>query len=232
MKEITMNRFDKVVWRINGILILSVGVFACLALLFSLFSMYQGSKRDREVGEIVTINEETQKKEYLFLGSFQKVEGQGFFICPLVASQKYDRLYYSKSASSIRNYLFFNPSDTSSRWLLESNHWLINAKHPIYKNFSDDEASVINRYVYEIVKKDTNGDEKLNHDDLKTIYISNYDGTNLIIVIEATDDVMGIHQIDDQSTIIFHRQDGNAQAFIIDNMSGSMTKKTDLPIDG
>jgi hypothetical protein len=225
-----MNKFDTVIWRINGLLILGVGAAACLTLLFSFYSMYQGKKGDRNVGEIITVNEETQKKEYLFLGSFQEVDGQGFFICPLVASQEYNRLYYSKSASSIRNYLFFNPSDASSRWLLESNNWLVSDKHPVYKNFNDDKHNTINRYVYEIVKKDTNGDERLSHDDIKTIYFSKYDGTNLIVVIKETDDVLGIHQIDEQQTIIFHRKNGNTHAFVIDNYSGNVVKKTALPI--
>jgi len=227
-----LNKFDKIVWRINGVLILSVGVVAGFVLLFALYGIFKNKSGDRNVRNIINVNKETQKKEYLFLGTFSKVEGREFFICPLRANQKYDRSYYSKSASSVRNYLYFNQNDSSSRWLLESNNWLINDKYLIYKNFNKDRKKITNGFFYEIVKKDTNGDGILNYDDNKSIYHSNFDGTNLIVVLEETADILGINQIDDKKSVIFHKNDKKTQAVVVDNSTGDVVKKSDLPIGG
>jgi hypothetical protein len=232
MREDRMNKFDKIVWRINGVLILCVGVVAGIALLFALYEIFKDKSRDRNVSNIININEETEKKEYLFLGSFSKIKGRKLFICPLRANQEYERSYYSKSASSVRNYLYFSQYDSSSHWLLESNNWLIINKHSIYTNFSEDENIITISFFYEIVKKDTNGDGILNHDDNKSIYHSQFNGTNLIVVLEETTDIQGINQIDDNKTIIFQRNDRKSQAVVVDNSTGNIIKKSDLPIEG
>jgi hypothetical protein len=226
-----MNKFDKVVWRINGVLILLVGVVAGFVLFFASYEIFRDKSRGRNVSNIINVNEETQKKEYLFLGSFSKIEGRDFFICPLRADQKYERSYYSKNSSSVRNYLYFNQYDSSSRWLLELNSWLINDKQPIYRNFSDDKEKITDGFFYEIVKEDTNGDGILNHDDHKSIYHSNFDGTNLIVVIEETTDIIGIEQIDEHKSVVFHRSDKNNQATVVENSTGRIVKTSDLPLE-
>jgi hypothetical protein len=181
---------------------------------------------------MVNVNEETQKKEYLFLGSFSKIKGRGYFLCPLNANKKYDRSYYSKSASSIRNYLFFNPEDTSSHWLLESNNWRIIDRQPIYKNIYTDKSIITDAFFYEIVRKDTNNDGVLDHDDKKAVYHSNFDGTHLMVVLEEAHDILGIKQIDDSNTVIFHLKDGKNEAVVVDNVSGKIVKRSELPIAG
>ena len=227
-----MNKFDKIVWRINGVLILCVGVVAGFALLFASYEFFKDKTRDRNVSNIINVNEETEKKEYLFLGSFSKIEGRNLFICPLRANQEYDRSYYSKAASSVRNYLYFSHFDSSSRWLLESNNWLINDKRAIYKNFNEDKKNITNGFFYEIVKKDTNGDGVLNYDDRKSIYYSNFDGTNLVVVIAETTDILGINQIDDNKSVIFHRNEIKSQAAFVENSTGEIIEESDLPVEG
>ncbi len=71
--------------------ILGVGVVAGFVLLFASYEIFKDKSRDRNVSNIINVNEETQKKEYLFLGSFSKIEGREFFICPLRANQKYEQ---------------------------------------------------------------------------------------------------------------------------------------------
>jgi len=227
-----MNKFDKVVWRINGVLILCVAVAAGFVMFFASYEIFKSKSRDRKVRNVINVNKETQKKEYVFLGSFSEIEGRKIFICPLLANQKYDRSYYSKSASSMRNYLFFNPSDTSSKWLLESNNWLINHKRAIYTNFGKGKEKLTKSFFYEIVQKDSNGDGKLNHDDHKSVYFSNFNGTNLIAVLDETTDILGINQLDDKESVIFHRKDKKGQAIVVDNSTGRIIKKSDLPLGG
>ena len=89
---------------------------------------------------------------------------------------------------------------------------------------------ITHSFFYEIVKKDTNSDGMLNHDDNKAIYHSNFDGTRLAVVLEETNDVLGINQIDAGQTVIFHSKDGKNEAVVVDNSNGEIVKKSDLPL--
>ena len=232
MKEENMNKFDRIVWRINGLLILCVGVVGGLVLLYASYEIFQNKTRDRNVGDIVNVNKETQKKEHLFLGSFSRIEGRDLFLCPLLAEQEYDQSYYSKSATSVRNYLFFDQADTTGRWLLESNNWLIHRRHQIYENYGDEKKEITQAFFYEIVKTDTNGDGILNSDDSKAIYISSFDGTDIHIVLGETTDILGINQIDEKKSIIFFSKDQTSRAVVVDNFTGKILKNTALPLKG
>ena len=227
-----MNKFDNIVWRINGVMILLVGVGAVFVFIFASYGIFTNKSKDKNVSDIINVNEETQREEYLFLGSFSKIGGREFFLCPLRAKQKNDRSYYSKSSSSVRNYLFFNQSDTTSHWLLESNNWLIKYKHVIYATINKEKEKLVNGFFYEIVKKDSNNDGILNYDDNKSVYHSNFDGTNLIVVLEEATNILGINQINDNESVIFHRYDKNGQAVVVDNSTGNIVKKSNLPLEG
>ena len=225
-----MNRFDRIIWRINGILILVVGLAAGCVLFFASYGMLKSKPVDKKAGNVVNVNEETQKEEYLFLGSFSKIKGRGIFICPLNADKKHERSYYSKSASSVSNYLFFNPEDTSSHWLLKSNNWRIIDRQPIYENIYTDKSKIVDSFFYEMVRKDTNNDGVLDQDDKKAVYRSDFNGNRLMIVLEETHDILGIKQIDDGNSVIFHLKDEKNEAVVVDNVSGKIVKRSALPI--
>ena len=92
----------------------------------------------------------------------------------LPAEQKSDRSYYSKSSSSVRNYLFYNQTDSTSHWLLESNNWLILNKHTIHAGINKEKKYVVG-FLYEIVKRDTNNNGRLDYDDIKSVYYSRFE---------------------------------------------------------
>ena len=62
-------------------------------------------------------------------------------------------------------------------------------------------------------------------------FISNFDGTNLIVVIAETTDILGINQIDDNKSVIFHRNEVKSQAAFVDNSTGNIIEESDLPIE-
>lgn len=226
-----MNKFDRIVWRINGILILGVAVLICIGVLLSIGNPFFRKTKDREANDIVNVNTETKKKEYLNLGEFEKIEERDFFYSPLYADKEGARSYYSKSSSTIRNYLFFDVSKTSSHWLLESHSWRITQTNNIYIELNDKcKSSIIKGFAFEIVKADSNDDGVLNYEDQSSIYISDYSGKNLKVVIEDANDILGIEQSDNDSIVVFFIKDGKNIANIVDINSGKILKSTVLPI--
>jgi hypothetical protein len=44
------------------------------------------------------------------------------------------------------------------------------------------------------------------------------------------DDILGIKQVDDSNTVIFFSRDGKNEAVVVDNSSGKIAKRSELPI--
>jgi hypothetical protein len=51
-----------------------------------------------------------------------------------------------------------------------------------------------------------------------------------MLVLEEAPDILGIKQIDDGNTVIFHLKDGKNEAVVVDNVSGKIVKPSALPI--
>ena len=66
----------------------------------------------------------------------------------------------------------------------------------------------------------------------KFIYLSNFDGANLTVVLEETTDILRINPIDDDRSVIFLRKDKKSQAVVVDNSAGKIVKKSDLLLEG
>jgi hypothetical protein len=227
MREEQMNKFDRIIWRINGVLILCISVAAGVFLFSLLLDQFEYRFRNSNGGTVINVNEATQKEEILYLGSFSKITGRDLYISPLNAALKNESYEFKGSGSSVRNYLYYNYTDSTSRWLLESNNWLIEAKHSIYRNNNDKEKIVIG-FLYEIVKKDTDGNGSLNQSDNESVYYSKYDGTDLVVVLEDTTDILGFDQVDNDKSVVFHRNDKGSQSVVVDNSTGRIVVKSDL----
>ena len=222
----TMNRFDKVIWRINGVIFLCIGVVGAGMLTLAAYELGRDIFRERHVNSLINIREE---EETLFLGAFTPVDGRDIYISELRADQTYDRSYFSKSASSVRNYLFFDPSDGSSHWLLDSNDRLIVRKHEVVRNPDDCDDRIVNAFYFEIAGKDTNQDGLLNRKDRESVLLCRYDGKNAVTVIENTDIILGIGRVDSIRSVIFHVIDEKHYALTVNNRTGEVIKQSDLP---
>lgn len=197
-----MQNFDKILWRINGIIILFLSLAGLLFLSYLIVANVNNITRDREVTNIIN-NNEVKKDEYLYLENFERIKGNKLFLSALVLSQRYDIDYYSKNSSSIKNYLFFNVENNSKHWLFENHDYLILEKIDILKNKEIYNGDIIG-FIFKVIKSDTNGDGIINYKDDKSILISNNFGKNLKIVLNKYDKLLGINQYENDKLIIFY----------------------------
>ena len=108
------NKFFKLVWRFNGLIISIAGLLAIVVLLFASYEIYKSTTRDRSTRNIVNIDEGEEIDEKWRYGQLNEVVGTNYFMLPLHSDQTFSRAYFSKSSYSTRNYLFIN-TETSEK---------------------------------------------------------------------------------------------------------------------
>jgi hypothetical protein len=231
--ERKMNKFDTVIWRINGIIILSVGIVVGGISLFAAYKIYRETTRERNVIEVVNLNAETKKEEKLYLRYFDQVEGRPYLVGSLYSDQKYELSSYSESSSSLRNLLYLDEKDRSSHWRLDSHDWLILNEHEMFDSLSSEEKDrKIEGFVYEVVNKDSNQDGFLDDEDKILLLLADFKGENVKTVEEDIDDVLFIKQKDLQSFVAIINKDGKTVIKEIDFKTGKENNSSDLiPIE-
>jgi hypothetical protein len=230
-----LNKFDRIVWRINGVVILAVVglsvIGLCIGILVAIlggFNRHQNTRLD-----INHVNEQTKKEELLKLGRFDKINGREMFLSPSTIDQDGKLSSYdSRSSYETRNYLFFNGKDSSLKWLLRTQDSLVEEKFEIGEGLvgaelvdtsytPTDRLKVVNGFIFVIVK-DSNGDGVINKKDLRSVAFTSYDGNGFKIVLEQVDVVSDVKQHTPQSAFIFYKKNGVSQIADFDYVLGKI----------
>jgi len=204
-------RFFRLVWRINGILILAV----CALVAVSLTASFAGNAFGRRAGPEAPLAVAPERGEELYLGEVQEVEGSPYVVLPLQAGERSSRLAakFSSGSDSVetRNLLFHDVDRGTSRWLLPANttrirgHWLIRQDGSISRGRygTEDERPV--RWIrYEFGPEGQVGQGKAL--DRTTIAISGPAGDDLARVLEGVDEVLGYGPLRGSRQVVFFRR--------------------------
>jgi hypothetical protein len=222
------SKFFRVIWKINAVIFLVFGLLALGTLFYSSYRIIQEVFRDREVPSMVNVEPDPGVKSEWTLGDFDRLDGTDYLIAPVHSTQTYQASYYEKGTSAVRNYLFVNGLDKSSRWLVPHNSYLFLSKHEglIYPSTGE-------RYVdwirYEVIKEDTNRDERMTRDDQRTIAISYPTGEGYLELLSGIDQVLGYEMRDANHLLIFYLTDGTNYLSEIDIANRLVTVTEELP---
>jgi len=201
MKKINVFR---IIWKIDAILILIVGLVALVILGYAGYRIYQDVFRSRDVSSIVNVESNVQIGSEWNLGTFDRVEGTDYLMAPVYSAQTFQASYYEKDTSAVRNYLFVNAVDKQSRWLVPNNNYLFLSGNKMWQN-PDLGSSVVMWLRYEVVKSDTNLDGRLTNEDQRTIGISDPTGERYVELISDIDLILGYEMQDEYNLLIFYR---------------------------
>ncbi len=183
----------------------------------------------RQRTAINLVNTEAEKSDKLkfSLGNFRELEGTPYLMAPVNSQQNYRQNYYDKQALSIRNYLFVNANDKSARRLVSRNNFLfINAQEVVLQRRDD---KIVRGMWYEVVKADTNNDQRLSDRDKKTIAISDVSGNDYTEIIDEIDRVLGSHQKNSRTLLVFYELDGREYVGEISMTRRILVEKQVLP---
>ncbi|MBN1967771.1 MAG: hypothetical protein JXR48_02110 [Candidatus Delongbacteria bacterium] len=201
------NRFYKIVWRLNAIVILIAGIIAIFILLFVGYNFYRDFFGSRFVPDAINVSENNNIQETRSLGYLQRIEGTNFICIPFETDQTYAHSYFSKSLNSYRNYLFIDLETNEQNWLLENNNHLITQTDFIFENDGSLGKNKVLAIMYSIVKSDNNSDKMLNEKDKITIALSNTSGKNYYEILTSVDRLIGFNMVNENEIIIIYMND-------------------------
>jgi hypothetical protein len=127
--RVKARRFFAVVWRVNAILFLLMATLSVAMFSFGLLQIYREFARTRQTTDVLDVADERIDRSKVQLSSFQKIGDSGVLRAALQTEQEHG--FSSGPNTAVQNYLFYDASDGSSRWLLRGNKGLILATHEL-----------------------------------------------------------------------------------------------------
>lgn len=231
------SRLFKIIWRINSILILLVGVMTGGVLAYVGYTIYKEQAR-RYASDVVNIAPDADASAEWRLGNFARIDGTNYLVAPAYSKQTYAAGHigsYSsaeKSASATRNYLFVNADDKSSHWLVKTNDQLFLRSDDIgkYETMNSDDKKPAKWTEYQVVKSDSSRDERLTAKDKITYAISDVTGTNYKEMLTDIAEILGSKLRDENTLLLFYRTADN-RSFVaeINLPQQRVTVTKDLP---
>lgn len=217
------NRFFKLVWRFNGLILMIAGLLSIILLIFAGYMFIKEKTKNKDVSNVINIEKNIEKK--FQLGYITNIYGASSVMVSLNSEQNYPQAYFSKSTSSICNYLFINTKDNTQHWLFDNNKsFILNTNSLPAYNYDEDKVSA-KAIMYTVIKQDTNKDNKLTANDLKTIALSLPNGTGYKEIVDNIDKFIGQSPIDDNNTLIIYQKKGVDFSAIV-NLSNFTTIET------
>ncbi len=197
-----MSKLFRTIGRINSMLFLLGGLLAIGILGFALYQILKDHMRGIQTTNVVNTEPGDNSKVQLELGTFEQLPGTRYLWAPVVSTQNYRVSSYDKETTAIRNYLFVNAADKSSRWLLPNNHHLFLKADPLRYKRDNSSQEMADWVQYEVITADTNQDGQLTREDQKTIALSRVTGENYKELIPNVSQVLG-STLQDKDTLLF-----------------------------
>lgn len=214
------SRFFRFVWKVNALIIFAAGALAVLAVFVATYKMAEDAFSAKRRGPTVDVGAEPDAKEMLRLTKFVAIEGSPYVMVPLKSEPKSRQSGYGKEPPSLRNYVFLNSDDLSTHWLLPRNDYLIRDHHFLCKTeprtkrsrvtqeAGSEETCRVLSILYEIVKKDTDGDKRLTSKDEFTLLVSDPDGRNVQEIEDHVQALVGWRLIDTDLALLLYAKQG------------------------
>lgn len=231
--KLNLEKYDKIVWRVNGSLLLLACIGAILVCSVVGYKLMIEVFGNRQVHDIVNVDQNTKKEEYLRLGYFHSLKGTDLILIPLTSEQKYEASYYSKSAySHARNYLVFNSTSKEGYWIWKSNSFLVLEDIKIHNQIKDEKTQKARGLVFEFVEKDSNTDNVLDGNDKKSIQYFDLATKKSVPVISQVDRSIGVQQTGDDEVLFFYSRTGKSffRSLTVSSLALSDEKEIGLPL--
>ena len=216
-------RFFATVWRLNALIILAAGLLTCGVLAFAGFQMLRQATRPRHAANVVNVAPEQQGRNQTSVGTFSRVEGTQVFRAPLQMEQEYELTVSSKETTSVQNYLFYDPANDRSYWLRGGAPALFAETHELPEREYGERVPVV-ATLYEIVERDTDGDQRLTEDDRKTLAISDASGTRLTTLLKDVSEMHSATITAGNTALIIYTAAGKLHAATVDIAMQKVTR--------
>lgn len=204
-----------------------VGLVVLIVFGFGGYQLGRFFLREPTENTVVDKKPQEDKKVKTSLGNFKELEGTPYLMAPVSSQSDYLQDSSVKKLSTIRNYLFVNANDKSTEQLVPGNDFLfLDAQEVVLKRRDD---QIVRGMWYEVVKSDSNNDKRLDNNDKKTIAVSDVSGSDYTEVIDEVDRLLGSHQTNSRTLLIFYELDGREYIGEINIPKRVLVEKVVLP---
>lgn len=172
-----------------------------------------------EIREYIEFNEKL-KDVFIFNLKSSKIKADGLYDDISASSFKSDSSFLGKSYNEgITNFIFIKDTSYEEYKLFDSNIFIYKYRFAEEKTGKD---IYCDKNIYAVVNEDTNDDKTLNSEDNIALYISDYDGKNLIKISNSVYKA----RITDNNQLLFTEYDGRLLTFFLYDLN--LNKKTKL----
>jgi hypothetical protein len=197
-----MERFFKIIGRINSVLLLlvmvggSIGVVWYALFLQGLYAQYagqyDGADYQADSSAATGTAAEQERTIALHLGDADSVTGTTTQMLSLTAD-----FYGSDHGTQIRNILFLSPDGPAEgRWLFPTHGNLILENDQIRPWDNDDSLAASVALYFEFVPDDSDDGFNPTEYDLRSVALSNPDGRGFVEVLHGVDEVLSYEQLE------------------------------------
>lgn len=224
-----MNKFDRILWRTNGVLFLAILALAVFQLLSSLGPGILTPSSHPSDSEIVSTAQGDREKEVFRLGAPSRIAGTSIFRTPLNGKVPSSGSSFKGSGgeSHIRNYLFVDSSDLSSWWLFEGFGRAIMEEHDLRANLEDKEKHVVST-IFEVVTQATNGDHRSKTNGHTAAFFTAADGKKPIEIVSASDRILSVQQVSSSEVLVMYQRGSSVTAALFSVQNGAKIREAPL----
>ncbi|CUH84605.1 hypothetical protein [Thalassovita mediterranea] len=159
----------KWLWRFNAFAIAFAAMLCTLGAALLLYEYWQTRTRDRYAVEVVNVTQDDDPsivEDYAY-GMAERLSG-GDYLVPLLLRQQFNASGFSKTTdSNTINYLKLSPQGQEA-WLFEGRGQLAMNRWSIKRPLGGKDTEIV-AYTLEVVRKDTNRDQRLSDRDRKDL---------------------------------------------------------------
>jgi hypothetical protein len=211
-------RLFRWIWRADAVLLLLVAIFFVVTMSVALVAMLVEMHRDARRTTVVKVADQEIDRKKATFGDFEPVAGTSVLRASLADER--DAGLSSSGQAAVRNYLFYDPTDGSSRWLLPGNKNLVVATREMPEESTcGTRKQPVAGVVYQLVEADSNGDGKLSESDVKVVAVSTPSGLRLTRVLGAVEEVKGTSWTADNRILVLYTAASTLKAALIDGTS-------------
>ncbi|UTC64668.1 hypothetical protein E4O00_13130 [Treponema sp. OMZ 788] len=230
MKKISFELIKK----IDFVLIFIFSILGIVTWVIIMISIFDPFRSRRSVSNEVAIVEDETKEEireyiefnekikdvFIFNIKSSKIKADGLYDDIPKVSLKSGPSFSAKSGNEgITNLIFIKDKNYEEYKLFESNIFIYRYR---FAESSNRNNISCDKNIYAVVNEDTNNDKTLNTKDNVALYVSGYDGKNLIQISNSVYKVIII----DKNQLLFTEYDGTLLTFFLYDID--LNKKTKL----
>ena len=236
-----MNKFDRILWRINGALLLAFLVFG---ILFLISNKNQPPPKPvvrppgQEAGRSVVKEEERvpekrdkgDTRQAIKLGAPFRMTGTPFLRLPMQSETE------SEASSSteekeyrVYNYLYVDATTLGSWWLFKTSDQIIPRIQDFRTEVGERERPII-ATLFGVIYSDTDGDGQLTTNDREAIYFCTADGRRPFEIVPPSDTILSVEPMPSDQVMVVYQRGQETIGTVFSTQNGLRLRESTLSV--